>query len=187
MVLVDAWHENLSERMPPAWHKLEKRRTNNLKRQHTLARMGLLNRTARLFGESAATAQIQDLPGHIQAMSYKPQYFATRLAEGAARTESEAQIKTSESLGDIPLIVICQESPSQFSQLPDEQATQARQVLREMQDELVGLSSNSKLVLVEQSDHNIPLEQPAVVVDAIREVVEAIRSEGLLVGEATVI
>ena len=51
-------------------------------------------------------------------------------------------------------------------------AAQAEPVLREMQSRSAALSSNSKHVVVERSW----TEQPAVVVDAIRLVVEAARS-----------
>jgi pimeloyl-ACP methyl ester carboxylesterase len=161
--------------MPSGWHKLEKRKTSNFRRLHTLAGMGLLNRTAKLFGERATPAHTQNLPKHIQAMYRTPQYFATNLAEQQALIESEAQVKASGLLGDMPLIVIRPELSARFSQLSDEQATQAEQVWHELQDQLVNLSTNSKLVVVEGNGHNIPLEQPDVVVAAIREAVETIR------------
>ena len=44
-----------------------------------------------------------------------------------------------------------------------------------MQSELAALSSNSKQVITKQSEHFIQLQQPELVIDAIREVVTANR------------
>ena len=44
-----------------------------------------------------------------------------------------------------------------------------------MQSELAGLSSDAKQIIAEQSGHHIQLDQPDLVIDAIREIVEAIR------------
>jgi pimeloyl-ACP methyl ester carboxylesterase len=45
----------------------------------------------------------------------------------------------------------------------------------ELQKELAALSTRGKLVLVEGTGHHIQLGRPDVVVDAVREVVEAAR------------
>ena len=45
-----------------------------------------------------------------------------------------------------------------------------------LQAELAGLSSQSRQVVADQSDHDILLEQPLVVVEAIRQVVRAVRN-----------
>ena len=42
---------------------------------------------------------------------------------------------------------------------------------------MTNLSRNSKQVVVNESDHHIHIEQPGVVVDAIKEVIEAINKK----------
>jgi len=43
-------------------------------------------------------------------------------------------------------------------------------------EELLQRSKNSKLVVAEQSGHAIPFERPDVVIDAINQVVTAVRT-----------
>ena len=45
----------------------------------------------------------------------------------------------------------------------------------QLQREFTKLSSNSAHLIVEESGHNIHLDRPGAVVDAIRQVVDAIR------------
>jgi pimeloyl-ACP methyl ester carboxylesterase len=56
-----------------------------------------------------------------------------------------------------------------------EDAEQFRVVQDEMQAELATLSPRGKRIIAEESGHFIQLDQPELVVDAIREVVEAAR------------
>jgi pimeloyl-ACP methyl ester carboxylesterase len=65
--------------------------------------------------------------------------------------------------------------PDLFASMPADQARQAEQIWQELQADLAGLSSNSKLVVAEKGGHGIPVDQPALVVDAIRQVVETVR------------
>ena len=48
---------------------------------------------------------------------------------------------------------------------------------QELQQELVRLSSNSKQIIAEDTSHNIPGERPQLVVEAVREVIEAVRNK----------
>lgn len=72
-------------------------------------------------------------------------------------------------LGDTPLIVIRRGKTS----LPPSEADIAH---RQHQEELAGLSSNSLLIVAEQSGHVIPLDEPQVVADAVRRMLAAIES-----------
>jgi pimeloyl-ACP methyl ester carboxylesterase len=45
----------------------------------------------------------------------------------------------------------------------------------EMQQELAGLSSRGRQIMVKDSGHNIHVDQPNVVIDAIKEIVEQAR------------
>jgi hypothetical protein len=46
---------------------------------------------------------------------------------------------------------------------------------RQQKIELTNLSHNSKIIVAENSGHHIQLDEPQVVVDAVRAVVEALR------------
>jgi pimeloyl-ACP methyl ester carboxylesterase len=50
------------------------------------------------------------------------------------------------------------------------------QLVQDVQRDLAGLSSRSRHIVAHESGHHIQLDQPDVVIDAIRQVVEAVRS-----------
>jgi pimeloyl-ACP methyl ester carboxylesterase len=86
----------------------------------------------------------------------------------------------SQKLGDLPLIVLSRKNDAQeiyeqnHPMLPQsftmEVAQQLANNLNDMQDELAALSSRGKHIVVEDTGHFIQLDQPQVVIDAIREV-----------------
>ena len=78
-------------------------------------------------------------------------------------------------LGDIPLVVLTAGRRG-ASPVPPDIAQRLNQVQQDAQGELLTLSSNSTHVIAEESGHGIPMEQPDLVIKAIRQVVEAVRS-----------
>ncbi len=78
-------------------------------------------------------------------------------------------------LGDIPLVVLSA-GRAEVSPLPSEVAEKLNQVRPAMQQELLGLSSNSTHIIAEESGHSIQMEQPDLVIDAIRQVVQESRT-----------
>jgi pimeloyl-ACP methyl ester carboxylesterase len=78
------------------------------------------------------------------------------------------------SLGDLPVVVIRR---GRMSNPP----TQADLDHRSGQETLLALSSNSILITAENSGHAISLDEPLVVADAVRKVIEAFDSDGRLV------
>ena len=110
------------------------------------------------------------------AVGFQPKYFESNLDELAAGAKSDEQLSATGSLGNLPLTVIRHGIPDLFARMPAEQAKQAEQVWQELQAELAHLSSNSRLLVAEKSGHGIQIDQPSLVVDAIRQIVKANRS-----------
>jgi hypothetical protein len=76
------------------------------------------------------------------------------------------------TLGDIPLIVLRHGAEQPMMASPE--VVQALEdTFERLQVEMAALSSNGKLVVAERSGHAIHLDQPELVVAAIREVVTA--------------
>ena len=74
-------------------------------------------------------------------------------------------------LGDLPLIVLTRGK----SELPDtEEGRQDDEERKREQLDLLRLSRNSKQIIAEASGHDIQIEDPALVIGAVREVVDAI-------------
>lgn len=89
--------------------------------------------------------------------------------------EAWAQVRPGDfgRLGDLPLIVIRRGKASVPPNADDLNH-------RAGQEELAALSSNSLLIVAENSGHTIPLDEPHVVADAVRKMLEAVRTRARL-------
>jgi pimeloyl-ACP methyl ester carboxylesterase len=83
------------------------------------------------------------------------------------------------SLGDKPLIVLIA-GARQYPGFTKEQAKRADKQTNEFEASRQDLSENSKLVVAKNSAHYIQWDRPRLVVDAIRQVVDAARDGGQL-------
>ena len=116
------------------------------------------------------------LPPEIRStyleVGFQPKYFQSNLDELAASAESDKQLAATGSLGNVPLVVIRHGIPDLFSSMPASQAKHAEQVWQELQTDLASLSSNSQLLVAEKSGHGIQVDQPEIVIEAIRQMVK---------------
>jgi pimeloyl-ACP methyl ester carboxylesterase len=85
-------------------------------------------------------------------------------AESLEMTADNAQLQAAPSLGDRPLIV-----------LAADQSMETIPRWTEAQHQQAAMSTNGRLIVVEGSGHYIQLEHPAVVIDAVQQVVEQAR------------
>lgn len=105
-----------------------------------------------------------------------PKHVEAAAAEMRALEETHAQMRAAAitSLGDLPLVVIRHGAPQ-----PMMASAEVGEIFEEtfarLQEELAGLSTNGRLVVATESGHVIQVDQPDVVVAAIREVVDAAR------------
>ncbi|MGH9908252.1 MAG: alpha/beta fold hydrolase [Pyrinomonadaceae bacterium] len=106
-----------------------------------------------------------------QKMSKEDQAILAKLAV------SEAQVRAAKWHSDIPLFVLSHGISAQDDYGIPAMAAQGEQLRIEMQRALAGLSSRSKHIIAAKSGHYIQRDQPELVIDAIRQVVEATRSE----------
>jgi pimeloyl-ACP methyl ester carboxylesterase len=101
--------------------------------------------------------------------------------EGWDTQASNAQVRATKPLGDLPLVVISRSPDSPLfaagtPPLPTETNARLLQIWQDLQVELAGLSTNSTHVMAVRAGHQIPNEEPALVVDAILELADEIRS-----------
>ena len=143
------------------------------------SRLGLLNLLGKLMGERAAPPIVMKLPPEIRPLylevGFQPKYFQSNLDELAASAQSDKQLSATGSLGNIPLTVIRHGIPDLFASMPADQAEQAEQAWQELQGDLAELSSNSQLLIAQKSGHAIQIDQPSLVVETIRQMVESVR------------
>lgn len=178
LVLLDARHEAINDRMPPAWRRLEANGKGMYQALLAASRLGALNLLGKLAGERAAPPIVRKLPADVRAtylaVGFQPKYFQANLDELAASAESDRQVGAAGALGDMPLTVIRHGQPDLFAQMPPEQAAQAERVWQNLQDALAALSSSSQLLVAEHSGHAIQIDAPRIVVEAIRRHTEGV-------------
>ena len=93
-----------------------------------------------------------------------------------------ARAKTPYSLGNIPLIVLIGTGKGEQAP-PNISAEEWKRLVEEKRQQKAGfvnLSHNSQLIYAEKSGHHIQLDEPELVVNAIRKVVETVRRHGKL-------
>ena len=97
----------------------------------------------------------------LKATWVQPKFFEALASEMECLPESAAQVAASGAYRDMPLVV-----------LSAGDATTAKTM---EQEAVARLSSNGKIIVVPNSGHWIQLDQPQVVIDAIREVLQSVR------------
>ena len=117
------------------------------------------------------------LPPEIKKKA-KPEDMIIRSSEDIDFNRSVAQVREANWHGDIPLIVLTRGSatfnPNDYA-VPT-LAPKFEEIRLELQKELVHRSSRGKQIIAEKSGHNIHRDQPELVIDAIRQVIEETHS-----------
>jgi pimeloyl-ACP methyl ester carboxylesterase len=132
-----------------------------------LARCGFF----RLIGNKVLTLQapemVEKIPDYPIPIVYDPIFFETSIQESAVIENSDHQAEGSGSFGDMPLVVIAHELPGLFSYLPPHEEAEAEDIFRARQLDLLDLSTNSTFLIAEGSGHNVPIDNPGVIVQAV--------------------
>ncbi|HLE04309.1 MAG TPA: alpha/beta hydrolase [Anaerolineales bacterium] len=169
VVLVDAAPADLFLRIP-TWAGLIAQKVGLYRTLAALDSLGLLAFTP----TSIPTRGLPDeAVAQYRAIASSTGYFRTAVAENEAFEDNLAEVRAAQvNLGSVPLVVI---SRGYWEAIPALSATDndlAWKSWQEMQSELADLSADSLQIIATDSEHNVHLQQPQLVVDAIREVVE---------------
>ena len=107
----------------------------------------------------------------------KPEDMVVRNAEGIDFDKSVAQLRTAKWRRDIPLVVLTRGSatlnPNDYA-VPS-LAPKFEEIRLELQQELVRRSAKGRQIIAEKSGHFIHHDQPELVIEAIRQVLEESR------------
>lgn len=178
MVLVDGGHEELNQRLPQALVKAGEQANLMLRIPQALSAIGLLDRDPSGFPDQFLVPQAPGTEETYKAiLAMSPHFFTTAIEETAAEKESYAAMCNlpDRKLGDLPLVVISagKFAASAVINLSAEDRALVMAVWAELQAELATLSSNGRQVIAEDAGHHIHIDRPELVIDAIREVLEA--------------
>lgn len=124
---------------------------------------------------SALPPESADEPASVREFRKWQQAPSALTPEWDDATICFEQARGCRTLGDLPLTVITAGKPWNPFDPSDARAAQHDQLWRDLQMELVHLSSRSTQRFAEQSGHMVPLDQPEIVIDTIREMVNALR------------
>lgn len=116
-----------------------------------------------IHGFPAGTGDVLLDPG------FQARMFGAMIGASDADDASEQQLEM-RPLGNVPLIVIPHGREGMFG-LALERERIAETRWQELQAQLVKQSTDAKLEMAEKSGHSVPLEQPDIIVDAIKELV----------------
>lgn len=125
--------------------------------------------------------QLRDDPVDATAFS-SPEYYGECLAEENSMVTAPAEMRTPGGfgkLGSLPLVVIRRGIKLPESELTGHRMTvaQVEQRQKEAQERLAELSTSSVLLVADKSGHNVNVEQPAIIVDAVKGVLAEIRQD----------
>jgi pimeloyl-ACP methyl ester carboxylesterase len=138
------------------------------------ARFGALRIVGKLRAREASSlpAEIQDRTG---AASQSPAFFRALSADIKALDGYDPALRqpgATGDLGDLPLVVI-----THGQAFPGPMAT-LEKYWAAGQQRLAALSTSGELVVAHKSNHMIQLDEPQVVIDAIRRVLDAVARRG---------
>ena len=180
LVLVDAAHEE--QFSAPVVRQALRRMSKMMPIMNgalmLLVRSGLATLRPALFPDGGLRAKLpsENVPAYNAVIAGSAKHVAAATAELRDLEETHAQMRAAQvaSLGDIPLVVLRHGAEQPMMASP-EVAAALEETFTRLQVEMAALSTNGKLVVAERSGHAIHLDQPELVVDAVREVVAAVR------------
>ena len=168
--MVDATHEDLFARIP-AWRKAVEGGIRQFRSLALVSAWGLAALSPKRIPNRGFP---DDAIDQYRAVVATTGFFDAAVAESAAFEGSLSELRAARALrsSNLPLIVISRGRwglpVAGLSEAENQEAWQMWQIL---QAELVSLSSQSTHIVADQSDHDIPFEQPHLVAEAIRQVV----------------
>jgi len=172
LVLVDSAPDELFVRVPFWRNAIE----GKLSLYRTLAPLSSFGLLAFTPGSIPNRGMPDDVLAQYRAVAVSTDYFRTGVAENEAFESNLAEVRNaSVSLRDISLVVISRGYWDPMPGFSEFENQQAWQMWQEMQVELLSLSTNSRQIIAAESENNIQLQQPKIIIDATLELVEAIR------------
>ena len=171
MVLVDPSHELMLEGAPRATRIIAPLAIGLQSRAPGLVARMSRKKLRKAAVEAFPALDAEDLKALVE-LHLRPETLRLQMAEVRdVLAESQSLLGAPGSLGSMPLVVLG------AGKLPGGEAFRRHREGVQLRG-LLALSSNSRLEIVSESGHGIPLESPSAVVEAVRDVVDQAR-EGL--------
>lgn len=103
-------------------------------------------------------------------------YFQTQREEADLIAPTEDALR-GQDLGHLPVRIISRGLPQDYAAagVDDETGVELERIWQDGQRRMLGLSTDSRLVIAERSGHLVPMDQPDIVVDEIGELLDEVR------------
>ena len=180
MVLVDAVHEGEEAAYPEQYVRMRNRARAMMPLCSITSPVGLV-RALKLSDFSGVAVPTEVRPAYLSTV-YRNAFCPAMVNEMEALSAFLSQPDIPRSLGDLPLTVLSagaaydRASEAEVAAMGGpEIVAQIARIHDESQEKLARLSTQGKLIIAAESGHIIPVDQPEVVIDAIREMVEQLR------------
>jgi pimeloyl-ACP methyl ester carboxylesterase len=175
-VFVDSSHPDQLANMPASLKQYMDKNMKSMEWMKKLAPIALDTGVVRLMlylSERNSTLP-KDFVEEMAYLQRRKDFLAVGFAEMDNFNESADETRNSGNFGDKPVLVL---TAGKFPAIPgipsnDVQSFQNRWT-NELQPQLAQLSTRGKQLVVADSTHMIPMERPAAVVEAVREIVQA--------------
>jgi pimeloyl-ACP methyl ester carboxylesterase len=162
LVLVDASHEDQEQRFPAEV------------RQETDA---ALRQAKELAASSARGEPTPPIVSYMpRLVASRPAWYATLIAEAQAWPASAADLRARDRSLRVPLVVVSAGRPAPLGR-SRETRRETRRLWDEMQEDLSRLSPMGTRMIAHRSGHYVQRQEPRIVIEAIRQVVEAARAQ----------
>lgn len=181
LVLVDTSHEDQNQLMAPL-KKLTNDQIAQLDSQRRLMPIliffGIARLTAGNDGDNKLSKDFRDKMKYLQLQT---KFIDAAFSEITSFSQSADEVRNAGNLGDRPLVVLTAGKDLESKDLPKgvsgEQMREFRKTwVNDLQVRQARLSTRGKQVVVPDSTHMIPMERPDTVVNAIREVCDAVKA-----------
>jgi pimeloyl-ACP methyl ester carboxylesterase len=180
MVLVDAVHEGEEAAYPAQYVRMRNSARAIMPLCSITSPVGFV-RAFRLSDFSGATVPAEVREAYLSTV-YRNAFCPAMVNEMEAVSTFLSRPDIPPSLGDMPLTVLSagaaydRASEAEVAAMGGpEVVAQIARIHDEFQEKLAALSTQGKLIVAAESGHIIPVDQPDVVIDAIREMVEQTR------------
>jgi|CXWL01.1.fsa_nt_gi pimeloyl-ACP methyl ester carboxylesterase len=169
IILLDATHEDISQRFPPEFKRLQASAIRLVHFGRVTASLGVPRLLRRPMAPANMSPGIQMI---ANAFGYRPSTYSTVIAEFLAFEESAAQVRGAGALPHVPVVVLTAGVHGFPSGAPFDQM---EEMWRGMQQDLATLTPMGRQIIVESSGHFIQIDEPEIVISAIPEVVDSLR------------
>ena len=167
LVLIDASHEDQATLYPAQLRDREMQIRASLREKAERAERGELKDPLLSLGGFGPEVEVP-----LAAVAARPAWYRALSDEMEAASASAAEVRESRTVLSIPLIVV---SAGRNPREPPDVKEKIIEAHREMQADLLKLSSKACQIRVEDSGHNVHWQRPQIVVGAVVEMVAALR------------